>query len=159
MMILDTILIIGIPGQLKKDNFLYMKDYIYLKYKDTINKGFQKLKGKFGGIIFIIDNNKKLLGTVSEGDLRRSILKGNPADTQIGNIMNRNPTFVYSNELKSKFLKRSDINLGKALDRTLVIPVVDKNKKLLSIISSEEFINLFSKLAYCCKLICFSFFE
>ena len=122
-----------------------MKDYIYLKYKDTINKGFEKLKGKFGGIIFIIDNNKKLLGTVSEGDLRRSILKGNPADTQIGNVMNRNPTFVYSNELKSKFLKRSDINLGKALDRPLVIPVVDKNKKLLSIISSEEFINLFTQ--------------
>lgn len=122
-----------------------MKDYIYLKYKDTINKGFEKLRGKFGGIIFILDNNKKLLGTVSEGDLRRSILKGNPNDTEIGNIMNRNPTFVYSFELKKKSLKRSDINLGKALDRPLVIPVVDKSKKLLSIISSEEFISLFTQ--------------
>ena len=33
-----------------------MKYYIYLKYKDTINKGFEKLRGKFGGIIFILDN-------------------------------------------------------------------------------------------------------
>ena len=145
MMIIDLSSTIGIHGKLKRDNFKMKKNLTCLKYKDSVNKGFEKLKGKFGGIIFIVDNHKKLLGTVSEGDLRRSILKGNSTDTQIGNIMNRHPTFVYSNELKSKIFKKSSINLGKALDRPLVIPIVDKKKKLLSIISSEEFFSVFAK--------------
>ncbi len=146
-MISDMTLVTGILGLQKKDSFskIIMKNYIYLKFNDTLEKGFKKLKGSFGGVICIVDNKNKLLGTVSDGDLRRSILKGVPLNSKIEDVMNKNPTFIYSDELKKKSLNKSNINLGKTMDRPLIIPVVDKKKKILSIINSEKFLDILVK--------------
>jgi len=71
--------------------------------------------------LLVVDQNNKLLGTLTDGDLRRSILKGNQFSESIENCFNTNPTTLkkgsYSNQEAKKILRVKKLNL---------IPVVDK---------------------------------
>ena len=42
-------------------------------------------------IAIVLDENKKLFGTVTDGDIRRSILRGLNLKTSIDEVMNSNP--------------------------------------------------------------------
>ncbi len=120
-----------------------MKKILVLKKTDTIKKGFELIKGQIGMIICVLEGENILSGVVSEGDLRRAIINGNSQDTELKSVMNKNPTFIYENELKSKKIIESNIDLGATMDRPLIIPVVDQNKKLLYVINTE---NLFETI-------------
>ena len=140
-MIIDLRHITGIPGKKRKIN--KMKKILVLKKTDTIKKGFELIKGQIGMIICVLEGENILSGVVSEGDLRRAIINGNSQDTELKSVMNKNPTFIYENELKSKKIIESNIDLGATMDRPLIIPVVDQNKKLLYVINTE---NLFETI-------------
>ena len=79
---------------------------------------------KSGKKCLIISNkNLKLLGTLTDGDIRNLIISGKKLNTSIENFYNKNPKFVIKNqynirELRKEFLK----------DRYELIPVVDKTK-------------------------------
>ena len=122
-----------------------MTKLISLKSTETISSAFKKIKGKFGQTLFIVDSKKKFLGTISEGDLRRCILEGKSLKAKVSQVMNKKPMFLFNNELNTKPSKRISINLGKTMDRPLVIPIISKRKKLLSAISTEKYFNNFKK--------------
>ena len=42
-------------------------------------------------IVCVIDKNKKLLGTITDGDVRRCILKKISTSSSVTKIMNKNP--------------------------------------------------------------------
>jgi len=44
--------------------------------------------------LIITDKTKKLLGTLSDGDLRKSLLKGNIVSDPIAGIFQKNPTIL-----------------------------------------------------------------
>ena len=85
---------------------------------------------------------KNFLGTISEGDLRRSILKGISLKSKVSQIVNKKPMFLYKDELNLSSSKRASINLGKTMDRPLVIPIISRQKKLLGEISTEKYFNI-----------------
>jgi nucleoside-diphosphate-sugar epimerase len=122
-----------------------MTKLISLKSTETISSAFKKIKGKFGQTLFIVDSKKKFLGTISEGDLRRCILEGKSLKAKVSQVMNKKPMFLFNNELNTKPSKRISINLGKTMDRPLVIPIINKRKKLLSAISTEKYFNNIKK--------------
>ena len=104
-----------------------MKKILTLKKTDTIRQAFELLKGQFGMIVCIVENEKILSGVITEGDLRRATINGKPLDTKLEEVMNANPIYVYERELKSKKIVKSNLNLGAMMDRPLIIPVVGKN--------------------------------
>jgi len=52
-------------------------------------------------ILFVVDEDKKLIGTITDGDIRRWILKNGDFNKESANIMNGNPVFLFNSE-KSK---------------------------------------------------------
>jgi len=114
-----------------------------LKKTDTIKNCLELIKGQFGMIVCIVENEGILSGVITEGDLRRAIIKGNPLDTKLEKVMNANPIYIYESELKSKKIIKSNLNLGAMMDRPLILPVVSKNRKLLYLLKTE---NLFEIL-------------
>ncbi len=42
----------------------------------------------------VVDHNKKLIGTITDGDIRRGILRGGNLKTKVSEVMEKNPTFV-----------------------------------------------------------------
>ena len=122
-----------------------MTKLISLKSTETISSAFKKIKGKFGQTLFIVDSKKKFLGTISEGDLRRCILEGKSLKAKVSQVMNKKPMFLFNNELNTKPSKRISINLGKTMDRPLVIPIINKRKNLLSYFRAEKYFNNIKK--------------
>ena len=105
-----------------------MRKLATLKKTDTIKHGLELLKGQFGMIVCILENEEILLGVITEGDLRRAIINGNSLDTKLEEVMNTNPIYIYESELKSKKIIKSNLNLGAMMDRPLIIPVLGKKK-------------------------------
>ena len=73
-------------------------------------------------LLVVVDEHNKLLGTCSDGDIRRLLLKGNALDSSI--------EFGYSKN--SKFIRDSEFSEKKALEicneyHVLGLPVVDSN--------------------------------
>lgn len=44
-------------------------------------------------IVLVVDDNNVLLGTITDGDVRRALLKGASLESEVGSIMNQNPKF------------------------------------------------------------------
>ena len=84
-----------------------------------------KILNKYGTkTIIVINNNKKLVGTLSDGDIRKSIIKGYNLKSSINNIYNKKPIFLFENQIDKKKIRK--IFLKKKIS---LIPVVNKKKK------------------------------
>ena len=64
----------------------------------TILKAMRKISLSKENCLIVIDNSKKLLGILSDGDLRRGILSNHSLDTKIDKIYNRNIKFLHKNK-------------------------------------------------------------
>lgn len=91
------------------------------------------------GIALVVNDNGVLLGTITDGDIRRAILKGISLENPVNNIMNENFIFVtpnYSRTLVETIFKKKHISQ---------IPVVDDNMKVIELLHYYEFYNNPSK--------------
>ena len=118
-----------------------MKKILKLKKTETIKSAFELLKGQFGMIICVLSDDDSLSGVITEGDLRRAILKGFSLDTKLENVQNVKPMYVYESELKSKKIVKSKIDLN-TMSQPLIIPIVDENRRLLGISNIENIIEV-----------------
>jgi len=101
---------------------------ILIKPKTTIKQALKQIDGTAEKILFVVDAEDRLLGTVTDGDIRRWILKDGSLSKEINKAMNDKPIFLmkgYSMEEARKLMRSKKIEC---------IPVVDKNKKVLSAI-------------------------
>lgn len=78
-------------------------------------------------IATVLDSEDKVIGTMTDGDIRRGLLKGLTLDSPIKTIYHKNPTLGNINEPKEKIIQ-------KAISRQLYqIPIVDNNGHLVCI--------------------------
>lgn len=83
-------------------------------------------------IALVTDDEGRLLGTVTDGDIRRGLLKGIGLDEKICEVANKKPHFATS---------KMNISAVKALMKRFgikQIPVVDENSRLIDLIVSKE---------------------
>lgn len=104
-----------------------------IKPNKTINFALKTMSKSGVKCLIVVDQKSTLLGTLSDGDLRRSILKGLELKKTIENIYNKNPAIFYEEEYSLKMAE--EIFLRHRFD---FIPVVNKNLKLKKIIYWEE---------------------
>lgn len=102
--------------------FIYKED---LGIEDILE--FLNRDGK--GVIAFVDNDNKLIGIVTDGDIRRGILNHK---TQLKDIINFNPI----TKDKSICVKELVSYLKKEVKR--VVPLVDKDNKLVQLFSLDD---------------------
>lgn len=85
-------------------------------------------------IVLVVDGNHRLLGTVTDGDIRRSILKGMSLDDSIQGIMNPDPTVAVMDEGREIILAAMQSN---GLHH---IPLVDENRRVIGLETLDELI-------------------
>ncbi len=78
-------------------------------------------------ILFVVNKKNRLVGSISSGDIRRSIRKKIDPNDQVDKIMCRKPKFVYPNQ-----------NIRFSKDYLILIPVVNKNKEILKFHHSKN---------------------
>ena len=68
----------------------------------TIREVLEKLNIGAKGIVLVVDENRKLIGTVTDGDVRRALLKGFSIDDEINGFIHKNPIYVNIGASKEK---------------------------------------------------------
>lgn len=107
---------------------------IKLNINSTIKEALQIIDNGALQIALIVDENDKLLGTLTDGDIRRGLLKGLDLNSSVESIIFKTPTIAKISNTKEEILKL-------ALSRKLhQIPIVDDNGKILGIQEIEELI-------------------
>lgn len=96
--------------------------------KITLKQALRKMDDSAEKILFVVDNHNRLLGTVTDGDIRRWILKGRSLKARITGAMNKNPVFL-KNEYTLQEAKK--IMLARKIE---CIPIVDTNQRIISAI-------------------------
>lgn len=107
---------------------------IKLNINSTIKEALQIIDNGALQIALIVDENDKLLGTLTDGDIRRGLLKGLDLNSSIESIIFKTPTIAKISNTKEEILK---LALSKKLHQ---IPVVDDAGKIVGIQKIEELI-------------------
>jgi dTDP-glucose pyrophosphorylase/mRNA-degrading endonuclease RelE of RelBE toxin-antitoxin system len=83
-------------------------------------------------ILFVVDKNDMLIGALTDGDVRRGLLKNIQINENIDNIIQPNPRFIKKGEYDLNKL----IEFREGLYR--IIPIVNEQNKVIKIINFRE---------------------
>ncbi|MBN2964205.1 nucleotidyltransferase family protein [Sulfurospirillum sp. T05] len=109
-------------------------DNIKINKNATIKEALEIIDKAAMQIALIVDDDDRLIGTLTDGDIRRGLLKGLTLDSSIESITFTTPTIATISDTKEEILK---IALAKKLHQ---IPIVDENGKIVGIQEIEELI-------------------
>ena len=56
-------------------------------------------------IALVVDDDEHLLGTITDGDIRRGILRGIPLNSSLDQVMNKSPFFIYKGYDRNELIK------------------------------------------------------
>lgn len=82
--------------------------------------------------LFVVESDKSLIGTITDGDIRRGLLSGCTIDSLISTIMNATPKFIQRNKFTINYI---DELKAKELD---LIPIVDEAKRIIKIVDLRK---------------------
>lgn len=80
-------------------------------------------------ILFVVDKDDKLIGALTDGDVRRGLIKGFTIESYIDEIIQDDPRYIVKGENNlSKIIEYREGDFR-------VVPVVDENRKVLNVIN------------------------
>lgn len=85
-------------------------------------------------VLFVLDDDKRMVGTLTDGDARRALIVGASVNDKVEVIMHRNFNYMKAEEIDDvKEIKRQ-----KELKMTLV-PVLNRERHIIDVINLERF--------------------
>lgn len=91
------------------------------------------LPDKASRTLFVLDDNQKLVGTLTDGDIRRGLLNNLSLDDSILKAMNHSFKYILLNE---DYIN----NLQKYRDQDIeLLPIIDENFQLLKVVDLDKF--------------------
>ncbi len=110
--------------------------------EDPISTALESLGDRYGAIVAVIDDDGRLSGIVSAGDLRRAILNGRVRSTALGEVMNSEPVTIVLAELESEESVNGALARLKALYATeqmhVMVPITDGERRPLGMIDVQS---------------------
>lgn len=105
-----------------------------IKENDTILMAMQKINENYKEIVFVIDESNQLIGSITDGDVRRGLLSNMKLDSQANLIMNKNFTYINKNVDRAFVL---DIMKARSIRQ---IPIINEKKEIIGIHFLEDLI-------------------
>jgi len=90
-----------------------------------------------GRILFVVDPNGHLTGSLTDGDIRRAILNGQSLENTIDTIMFPKPRFVRSEDPMWREQARHHI----VTEKLQAIPVLDQDSRVVDVVSWDTFLD------------------
>lgn len=110
-----------------------MKNFV-VKSDVNIKTALQQINDLAGGVLFVINNEQQVLGSLSDGDIRRQLINNQSLDANVSEFMNTGFSFIKAdcedintsfNELKEKGVKH--------------VPVVKDDMVLVEILHVSDY--------------------
>lgn len=96
----------------------------------TMKQAMQDLNESAQKILFVTDEHRRLLGTLTDGDIRRAIIRGSGFADRIDTIMNRRYTFLKA-ESTSLAEEAKELMVAKEIEQ---LPVLDEEGVVVDVI-------------------------
>ncbi len=103
----------------------------------TLMKALEALKNCGTKCLVVINKKRKLLGTLTDGDIRKLLISKKSLSQKIKKYYNKKPRYVFENQFNFNDLRKEILK-----NKYELIPVVDKNMKVINIITWDQ---VFSK--------------
>ena len=115
-----------------------MKDKYKISSSSTILQALTALNeiGHASQTLFVVDDEGRMVGTLTDGDIRRSLIAGNPVDAPVSVVMHSQYQFIKETEWdvrKLKSLRKSNI---------LFIPILDDQRHIVGVCNLMKYKNL-----------------
>nr|WP_249810866.1 CBS domain-containing protein [Bradyrhizobium sp. 164] len=99
---------------------------------ETIEEAFRRLNANMLGILFAQDASGRIVGAVTDGDIRRRMLTGTTIQDRVATCINRNFVWARTGGPREQILKLLD-------QRVHVVPILDGEGRLVDVFSRELF--------------------
>jgi D-glycero-alpha-D-manno-heptose-7-phosphate kinase len=99
---------------------------------ETIEEAFRRLNINMLGILFAEDAGGRVVGAVTDGDIRRKLLDGSSIREQVATCVNRKFVWALAGGPREQILKLLD-------QRVHVVPILDAERRLVDVFSRELF--------------------
>lgn len=109
----------------KLEQLLVGPDVTILAALEAISKGAKQ-------IVLVVDDQRKLLGTVTDGDIRRGLLRGLALDAKVAEVLNPNPHTATIDDDSSEVMNRE---LKNAIHN---VPVIDGQGIVVGLLTDED---------------------
>ena len=100
----------------------------------SIKEAIKKLDLAYSKILFIVDDQHKLIGSLTDGDIRRWVLSEGSLESNVVEVSNPNPFFVQSGfnqtELRKIFLDK----------KFTAVPLCDNNKEIKDVLLFNQIV-------------------
>ena len=106
---------------------MYEWKKVILKSNDTMKDAIRALNEEALRIVMIEDDQKKLLGTITDGDIRRALTEHMDMTSELSQIMHVNPISI-STDITSE-----QILLIMQKNNVMQLPIVDKKGKIIGL--------------------------
>jgi dTDP-glucose pyrophosphorylase len=99
---------------------------ILIDENSTLIEAMQKLDQASIKVLFVVKEGK-LAAAISDGDIRRWILKKGNLDAKVNDIANYNPKFLFEEDkaIGKKYMKKNSIE---------ALPIINENRKIVSVV-------------------------
>lgn len=97
----------------------------------SVVEAMEKIDKNAKGILFVVSDSDELIGSLSDGDIRRWLIKTGKMTAEISKCMNMNPKYIFETEISKSedFMLEHNIN---------AIPVVDSERRIKDVIFLKE---------------------
>ena len=108
------------------------KSHLTIAESDTIEQAFQRLNANMLGILFARDAAGRVIGAVTDGDIRRRLLTGISIQGEVASCINRDFVWARAGAPREQILKLLD-------QRVHVVPILDVDGRLVDVFSRDLF--------------------
>lgn len=104
---------------------------MFIERTEKIRVALKKIDKNIAKVLFVVNSKKELIGTMTDGDIRRWLIKTGDLEATVENIMNTNPKFVYKKNKNHahQLMIKHEINC---------IPVLNENKEVINVIFQKN---------------------
>ncbi|MBD3920700.1 nucleotidyltransferase family protein [Paenibacillus sp. PR3] len=111
-------------------------DQLIVLPQTTIIEAMHQIDSGSVQIVLVVDEARRLLGTITDGDIRRGILRGVPLDSAVDTIMNASPKYAHVKDSREAiFGKMKRYNLRQ-------VPVLDEEERVVRLDLMDEMLKL-----------------
>lgn len=112
------------------------KNSLIVFEKDSLKSAMNKMKRNGTRTVVVSDSKKFLLGTLSEGDIQKALIKNKNLNTNIKKIYNKKPKKILDKDYDFRLIKKIFIDGQFGL-----IPIVNNSNKIIKLITWDDIFN------------------
>ena len=95
---------------------------ILIRDTESIKQAYKQLDKSAEKVLLVVDDSRKFLGTITDGDIRRYVLKGRSLNGSIKNVYNKRPIKIEQKDFSIDMAK--ELLIKKSID---LIPILDSS--------------------------------